>query len=150
MAVDKFEQVGSLEVMNWHQYTEFLTKWASQTAFETKRRRISELPGLVFLELQETNTTETQSTVVNSLSVYEFNDDGKIRHLDIYLQRELSASRSIQRARLRGSSGPTRRPRGYGTAQQGAVHCRSSTIAAPAVGGAALPPRPARRRERGS
>ena len=92
VAVDEFERVGCwLEVMNWREYTEFLTKWASQTAFETKRRRISELPGLVFLELQETNTTETRSTVVNSLSVYEFNDAGKIRHLDIYLQRELSA-----------------------------------------------------------
>jgi hypothetical protein len=92
VAVDEFERVGCwLEVMNWTEYTEFLTKWASQTAFETKRRRISELPGLVFLELQETNTTESGSTVVNSLSVYEFNDTGKIRHLDIYLQRELSA-----------------------------------------------------------
>ena len=92
VAVDEFERVGCwLEVMNWTAYTEFLTKWASQTAFETKRRRISELPGLVFLELQETNTTESRSTVVNSLSVYEFNDAGKIRHLDIYLQRELSA-----------------------------------------------------------
>ncbi len=92
VAVDEFERVGCwLEVMNWNEYTEFLTKWAARTAFETKRRRISELPGLVFLELQETNTTESQSTVVNSLSVYEFNDAGKIRHLDIYLQRELSA-----------------------------------------------------------
>ena len=92
VAVGEFERVGCwLEVMNWTEYTEFLTKWASQTAFETKRRRISELPGLVFLELQETNTTEERSTVVNSLSVYEFNDARKIRHLDIYLQRELSA-----------------------------------------------------------
>ena len=91
VAVEEFERVGCwLEVMNWSEYG-FLTKWASQNTFETQRRRISELPGLVFLELQETNTTESQSTVVNSLSVYEFNDAGKIRHLDIYLQRELSA-----------------------------------------------------------
>jgi hypothetical protein len=26
-------------------------------------------------------------SVVNSLSVYEFNDEGKIRHLDVYLQQ---------------------------------------------------------------
>jgi hypothetical protein len=25
--------------------------------------------------------------VLNSLSVYEFNEDGKIRHLDVYLQQ---------------------------------------------------------------
>jgi hypothetical protein len=88
--VDEFERVGCwLEVMNWREYTDFLTQWAVQTAFESKRRRISELPGLVFLELQETNSTEEKTTVVNSLSVYEFNVAGKLRHLDIYLQREL-------------------------------------------------------------
>jgi hypothetical protein len=27
--------------------------------------------------------------VVNSLSVYEFNDAGKIRHIDVYLQMAL-------------------------------------------------------------
>jgi hypothetical protein len=92
VAVDSFERVGNwLEVMNWQEYTAFLTKWASaSTAFETKLRRISELPGLVFLELQETNTSSTRSSVVNSLSVYEFDEAGKIRHLDIYLQHEQS------------------------------------------------------------
>jgi hypothetical protein len=87
--VERFERVGCwLEVMNWQEYTEFLTTWAVRTAFGSKQRRISELPGLVFLELQETNSTEEQTTVVNSLSVYEFNDAGKLRHLDIYLQHE--------------------------------------------------------------
>jgi hypothetical protein len=92
VAVDTFERVGNwLEVMNWQEYTAFLTKWASaSTAFETKLRRISELPGLVFLELQETNTSAAGSSVVNSLSVYEFDEAGKIRHLDIYLQHEQS------------------------------------------------------------
>jgi len=90
VAVDTFERVGNwLEVMNWSEYTAFLTKWASaSTAFETTLRRISELPGLVFLELQETNTSAAGSSVVNSLSVYEFDEAGKIRHLDIYLQHE--------------------------------------------------------------
>ena len=91
VSVDEFERVGCwMEVQNWPEYTEFLTKWASQTSFETELRRISELPGLVFLELQETNTTEEKTTVVNSLSVYAFNDAGKIHHLDIYLQHELT------------------------------------------------------------
>ncbi len=92
VAVDEFVRVGNfLEVMNWQEYTAFLTKWAAaSTGFATQRRRMSELPDLVFLELQETNSSAARTTVVNSVSVYEFNDDGKIRHLDIYLQHEQS------------------------------------------------------------
>jgi hypothetical protein len=89
VAVDEFERVGPWrEVMSWQEYTDFLTRWASSTEFETTLRRISELPGLVFLELEERNAKADGVTVVNSLSVYEFDDAGKIRHLDIYLQRE--------------------------------------------------------------
>ena len=44
VAVDDFERVGTfLEVQNWDQYTEMLTRWASVTeSFETTVRRISE------------------------------------------------------------------------------------------------------------
>jgi hypothetical protein len=90
VAVDEFERVGCwLEVMNWKEYTDFLTEWASATEFDTVFRRVSELPGLVFLELQERNAKGDQVSVVNSLTVYGFNDAGKIRHLDVYLQRPL-------------------------------------------------------------
>lgn len=88
-AVAEFERVGTwMEVMNWQQYTEFLTTWAkSSMGFETTVRRVSELPGLVYLEIEERHTRPGGVAVVNSLSVYEFNDDGKIRHLDVYLQQ---------------------------------------------------------------
>ncbi len=90
VAVEEFERVGCwLEVMNWKEYTDFLTEWASATEFDTVFRRVSELPGLVFLELQERNAKGDEVSVVNSLTVYEFNDAGKIRHLDVYLQRPL-------------------------------------------------------------
>ena len=55
--------------------------------FDTVLRRISELPGLVYLELEERHTRPGGVAVVNSLSVYEFNADGKIKHLDVYLQQ---------------------------------------------------------------
>ena len=53
--VDEFERVGCfLEVQNWPQYTEMLAKWASAIAtFETTVRRITEVPGLVYYEVEE-------------------------------------------------------------------------------------------------
>ena len=43
----------------------------------------------MFLELEERVRAGDFSNVVNSVSVYEFDDAGKIRHLDIYLQMAL-------------------------------------------------------------
>lgn len=89
VAVDEFERVGVfLEVQNWQQYTEMLTQWASPNdSFETTVRRISELGGLVYYEIEERHFRGGNVHVVNSMSVFEFNEDGKIRHLDVYLQR---------------------------------------------------------------
>jgi hypothetical protein len=54
---------------------------------ETVIRRVSELPGLVYLEVEERHTRpDGRVDVVNSMSVYEFTDEAKIRHLDVYLQ----------------------------------------------------------------
>ena len=44
---------------------------------------------MVFLELEERVKVGDFSSVVNSVSVYEFDGDGRIRHLDIYLQMAL-------------------------------------------------------------
>jgi hypothetical protein len=89
VAVDMFERVGTfLEVQNWQQYTEMLTQWASATeTFETTVRRISELPGLVYFEIEERHVRGGNVHVVNSMTVFEFDEDGKIRHLDVYLQQ---------------------------------------------------------------
>jgi hypothetical protein len=89
VAVDTFERVGTfLEVQNWQQYTEMLTHWASATeTFETTVRRISELRGLVYFEIEERHFRGGDVHVVNSMTVFEFDEDGKIRHLDVYLQQ---------------------------------------------------------------
>jgi hypothetical protein len=90
VAVDTFERVGTfLEVQNWQQYTEMLTHWASATeTFETTVRRISELPGLVYFEIEERHFRGGDVHVVNSMTVFEFDEDGKIRHLGVYLQQQ--------------------------------------------------------------
>jgi hypothetical protein len=90
VAVDEFVRVGTfLEVQNWPQYTEMLTQWASATdSFETTVKRISEFGGLVYFEIEERHFRGVNVNVVNSMTVFAFNDDGKIHHLDVYLQRE--------------------------------------------------------------
>jgi hypothetical protein len=89
VAVDDFERVGTfLEVQDWQQYTEMLTQWALATEkFETTVRRVSELLGLVYFEIEERHFGGDAPHVVNSLTVFEFDENRKIRHLDVYLQR---------------------------------------------------------------
>ena len=89
VAVDEFERVGTfLEVQTWEQYTEMLTLWASTIAkFETSVRRISELPGVVYFEIEERHFRGDTVSVVSSLTVFEFDDDSKIRRLRVYLQQ---------------------------------------------------------------
>ncbi len=90
IAVDEFERVGNFkEVMNWQDYINFLTGWAMSSEWGCSFKRITEVGNVVFLELEERATMGDFTSVVNSMSVYEFNSAGKIRHVDIYLQMEL-------------------------------------------------------------
>ena len=87
VATDEFERVGAFkEVMKWNDYVDFLTSWATSSEWECSFKRITEADGVVFLELEERSRIGEFSNVVNSLSVYEFTDTGKIRHIDLYLQ----------------------------------------------------------------
>lgn len=86
----EFERVGTwMEVSDWAGYTAFLTQWARASAgFSTSIRRIGEMPALVYLEVEERHTRPGGTVdVVNSMSVYEFTDDNKIRRLAVYLQQ---------------------------------------------------------------
>jgi hypothetical protein len=89
VSMDEFERVGTfLEVQDWQHYTQMLTGWARSTSrFETSVRRVSELPGLVYFEIEERHFRGGDMNVVNSLTVFEFNPAGKIRHLNVYLQQ---------------------------------------------------------------
>ncbi|MCT2401560.1 hypothetical protein [Novosphingobium mangrovi (ex Huang et al. 2023)] len=85
-----FERVGNFkEVMDWPTYRDFLTGWAPTADWECSFKRVTEKGNLVLLELEERTTMGGMQNAVNSLSVYEFDDAGKIRHLDIYLQMPL-------------------------------------------------------------
>ncbi|WKG00750.1 hypothetical protein [Mycolicibacterium sp. HK-90] len=87
VAVDEFERVGNFkEVMNWDQYIAFMTNWAPAAEWTGLFKRVSEVEGVVFLELEEHTKMGDFESVVNSISVYEFTTDDKIRHIDLYLQ----------------------------------------------------------------
>lgn len=90
IAVDEFERVGNFkETMTWDQYTDFLTNWATASEWDGLFKRVSEVDGVVFLELEERTKMGDFESVVNSMSVYEFTADDKIRHIDVYLQMAL-------------------------------------------------------------
>jgi hypothetical protein len=90
VAVDEFERVGNFkEVMNWTEYLGFMTNWAPSSEWEGSFKRVSEVDGVVFLELEETSRVGDFESVVNSLTVFEFTADDRIRHLDLYLQMAL-------------------------------------------------------------
>ena len=97
VAVDEFDRVGNFkEVMNWHDYVTFLTKWAVSSDWECSFKRITERADVVLLELEERSHVGGHRSVVNSVSVYEFNAAGKLRHLDIYLQMALPESEMLE------------------------------------------------------
>ncbi len=89
VAVDEFERVGTRrEVQDWREYKQLLTQWAGAIArFETTVQRVSELPGLVYFAAEERHFRGEEVTVVNSLSVFEFDADENIRRLSVYLQQ---------------------------------------------------------------
>lgn len=90
VAVDEFVRVGNFkEVMNWNDYLAFMTNWAPSSEWEGSFKRVSEVGGVVFLELEETSRVGDFESVVNSLTVFEFTDNDRIRRLDLYLQMAL-------------------------------------------------------------
>jgi hypothetical protein len=90
VATDVFERVGNFkEVMDWPSYVTFLTGWVRSSDWECSFKRITEGDNVVLLELEERSKAGGHSSVVNSVSVYEFDGAGKLRHLDIYLQMPL-------------------------------------------------------------
>jgi len=88
--VDRFERVGNDKAaMGWDVYRELLLKWGSTTDFWAEFHRISEVGRRVFLELTEHNHPRGGvESVVNSCTVYQFDEAGKLVHLDIYLQHD--------------------------------------------------------------
>jgi hypothetical protein len=88
--VKNFQRVGvfltnQAEVSNWQQYKGLITQYGGATAWEGTLRRITEVPGLVFLELEERNTRDGVTDVSNTVTIYKFNNAGRLSKLDVYV-----------------------------------------------------------------
>jgi hypothetical protein len=87
--VNNFERVGAFkEVVRWAEYAHLLTEWAKRAQWDVRVRRITERDNVVFLELAEFARYGDLGEAIFSMSVYEFDAAQKLRHLDIYMQRE--------------------------------------------------------------
>ncbi len=84
---DDFERIGNFkEVMTFQDMVGFLQAWSPTQHWEGSFKRVIENDNVVWLELEERVGEGDAQQAVNSVTVYEFNDEGKIRHLDVYLQ----------------------------------------------------------------
>jgi hypothetical protein len=97
VATDEFERIGIWrETMDWPEYVGFLTKFASAKGFASTVRRITEVGHFVFYEIEEHHFKDGKENVVNSMNVFEFDDEGRIRHLDVYVQGKVEPSVPIE------------------------------------------------------
>lgn len=85
-----FERVGvfltaQAEVIDWATYKTYVAQYSTGTQWEGTLRHITEVPGRVVLELEERNTRDGVTDVSNTVTIYEFSDAGRLRHLDVYV-----------------------------------------------------------------
>jgi hypothetical protein len=73
------------ELSNWAQYKQLITQYGGMTRWEGTLRRITEVPGLVYLELEERNTRDGVTDVSHTVTIYEFNSTGRLHKLDVYV-----------------------------------------------------------------
>lgn len=86
----RFRRVGvfltpQVEVSTWQQYRKIIDQYGGMTRWEGTLRRITEVPGLVFLELEERNTRNGVTDVSNTVTIYEFNQADRLCRLDVYV-----------------------------------------------------------------
>ena len=98
--IERFERVGNfLETVRWDaQYVPLLSAWARATDWNFDIRRLTEGQNYAIQEMHEYAQYPDRYEAYNSVSVFEFDEAGKIVHLDIYLQMAMPpmASQSHQ------------------------------------------------------
>jgi hypothetical protein len=105
VVTDEFQRVGIWrETMDWPAYVDFLNRFASAKGFETTVRRITECSNLVFYEIEERHIKDGKVNVVNSMNAYEFDVDGKVRRLDVYIQGVVEPSVPVETLLRRSGS----------------------------------------------
>ncbi len=84
---EDFERIGNFkEVMTYPQMKGFLQNYCLTSQWEGAFKRVHEFGNVVVLELEERDVHNGHQNIVNSVTVYEFDANEKLVHLDVYLQ----------------------------------------------------------------
>jgi len=88
--VDNWERQGvfldpQAEKFGWTIYKSYIERYASGSSWEGTLRNITETPGRVILEMEERSTREGKTDIANTVTIYEFNESGKMRRLEVYV-----------------------------------------------------------------
>lgn len=90
VAVDSFQRRGVFlqpqgEVIDWQTYRYYVSQYAARTNWEGSLRHVTEQDGRVILELEERNARDGVIDVSNTVTIYEFDAEEKLRGLDVYV-----------------------------------------------------------------
>jgi hypothetical protein len=88
--VEHYERLGvfstpQAEVLGWATYKTYVSQFAGNYTWEGTLRNVTEANGRVVLELEERNAMQGSRTVSNTVTIYEFNPEGRILHLEVYV-----------------------------------------------------------------
>ena len=93
---EAFFRVGNFgEQVGWKEYTELLTRWGNSAWFQCMVWRIHETEHCAILEAEERSSTEGPVSAarpyntLDSCTVYQFDEAGKVKGLYVYDQRPL-------------------------------------------------------------
>lgn len=88
--IDGFERVGVFgtpiaQRFGWATYRVFVACFAGHTEWEATLRHISEDGGRVIPELPERTPRDGAAHEVNTVTIYDFDHSGRLRHLEVYV-----------------------------------------------------------------
>jgi hypothetical protein len=88
VAPENFLRIGVFkDEAAWPLCLEKYVKFAGTSLWSGKLRYINSVDNTVFQELEETVTRPHGKNVIYTMSVFEFNDDDKVRALRVYMQQ---------------------------------------------------------------
>lgn len=73
------------EILDWQTYKGYIARYGAFTTWEGTLRHVTETSARVILELEERNAHDGVIDVANTVTIYDFDEAGKIHHLDVYV-----------------------------------------------------------------
>jgi hypothetical protein len=74
-----------VETIDWQTYKSYITKYAGATHWEATLHHLTEGPKRVIQELEERNTVSSFTHIANTVMAYGFDDEGRIKTLEVYV-----------------------------------------------------------------